>query len=200
MKMELGVLIEHFVLRILQLGPQLLRPHRLSELDDRFPLGPREGPGVSDITDALYKQQIDALFEVGKLFSSDPISLIEFFLNYDTDIANHIEGANHLMPGTQWRICEQLCSTLCAITEQTTDFIATQIRGTNQANSGPLTPTSASSSSASAGWAFKGAEDTVGDNDLVQLRTAARQLQVTAFTATEELVKVSAPSIDPALV
>lgn len=191
MKMELGILMEHFVLRLLQLGPQLLPPHRMGELGANDPSSATpDGDLSGEISGPLYKQQIDALFEINRWFDKEPLDFVEFFLNFDTDIAQHIEGANHLMPGTQWRICEQLCSALCAITEQSTEFIAEQIRESNNTNSGPLTPTAASSTSR---YSFKNNNDTKAEREaeMVSARVAARQLQNASFVATTAIARVS---------
>eukprot|EP00957_Ditylum_brightwellii_P007581 574214-Ditylum_brightwellii.AAC.1 len=60
--MELGVLIEHFVLKMLRLGPMVLTPKRLSELGGKLGRGGSSLPLsaiLNDITSPLLPQQID---------------------------------------------------------------------------------------------------------------------------------------------
>jgi hypothetical protein len=112
MKLEIGIMFDHFVLRILKLGPQILFKSR----DD------------NDMT-YLFAQQLELMKELKNWFSGDSDALLELFLNFDTEYGTHqVVGAKELLSGIQWRICEQLCSSLCILSEKTTEFLGEQIR------------------------------------------------------------------------
>jgi hypothetical protein len=110
MKLELGILFEHFVLRLLKLGPQIL----FKSADDK------------DMT-YLFAQQLEVMKEIKNWFSGDPNGLIELFLNFDRDTYpdNHAKG---MVSGVHWNICQQLCSSMCILAEKCTEFLGEQIR------------------------------------------------------------------------
>jgi hypothetical protein len=112
MKLEIGILFDHFVIRLLKLGPQIL----FKSSDDH------------DMT-YLFAQQLELMKELKNWFSGDSNGLLELFLNFDTEYGTHqVGGAKELLSGIQWRICEQLCSSLCNLSEKTTEFLGDQIR------------------------------------------------------------------------
>ena len=109
-KVELGILIEHFALKLLELGPQCQYSH----------VGER---GI----DSLLLQQIELIGEIKNWLSSDPKDVIEMYLNYDTDITEHFTGQFHFLPGTRWQIFQRLCGGLSSIAETCGELIGTQI-------------------------------------------------------------------------
>lgn len=112
MKLELGILFDHFVLRLLRLGPQIL----FKTDDDQ------------DMT-YLFAQQLELTKEIKNWFSVGAVGLLELFLNYDAESGIHdIESAKELISGLQWRICEQLCSSLCSLSEKCTKFLGDRVR------------------------------------------------------------------------
>ncbi|KAL3925220.1 MAG: hypothetical protein SGILL_000556 [Bacillariaceae sp.] len=112
MKLEIGVMFDHFVLRLLGLGPQIL----FKTSDDH------------DMT-YLFAQQLELMKELKTWFSGDSNGLLELFLNFDTDYGNQqIAGGKELLSDIQWRICQQLCSSLCNVAEKSTEFLGEQIR------------------------------------------------------------------------
>ncbi|KAL3922808.1 MAG: hypothetical protein SGILL_002004 [Bacillariaceae sp.] len=116
MKLEIGILFDHFVLQILKLGPQIL----FKSSDDH------------DMT-YLFAQQLELMKELQKWFGGKPNGLLELFLNFDTDYGNHHEGGRkELLSHIQWNICQQLCSALCNVSEKSTDFLGDQIRSSQQ--------------------------------------------------------------------
>jgi len=118
-KIELGVLIEHFVLKFLRLGPQVVPPTRLS-------LKPM---AISNnIKSSLFLHQLVVLSEVGIWFSSDPRDILELFLNFDQVDATTSQNHIHLLPSSHWKITQQLCGTICNLTEQCTELVSEQIR------------------------------------------------------------------------
>jgi hypothetical protein len=114
-KAELGILIEHFALRMLQLGPQLITSNKV-DLDSE------------QATLSLLSQQIELIKEIKNWFSDDPKDVIELYLNYDTDISSQISGPIQLLPGTQFKLFQRLCSGLSNIAEQCGELIGEQIR------------------------------------------------------------------------
>jgi len=113
MKLELGILLEHFVLKILRLRPQILHKKGKGEGENTF----------------LFAQQIELMKEIKAWFSGDRSCLLELFLNFDTENStHHVGGGKELLAGIQWNICQQIIASLCSISEQCGEFIAEQIR------------------------------------------------------------------------
>jgi hypothetical protein len=113
MKLEIGVLFDHFILRLLKLGPQIL----FKTSDDH------------DMT-YLFAQQLELMKELKTWFTGKTNALLELFLNFDTDYGKHEVGAGgkELLSHIQWNICQQLCCSLCNVSEKSTDFLSNQIR------------------------------------------------------------------------
>mmetsp|Transcript_4124 Transcript_4124/g.8586 ORF Transcript_4124/g.8586 Transcript_4124/m.8586 type:complete len:2013 (+) Transcript_4124:605-6643(+) len=84
LKVEIVVLFELLVLRVLRLGPQF------------------------DNEKGYIEQQLDALTEVVRWFDM-PHNVVTLFVNYDMDVKSGVR---------RWKICDQLCSTLCNLAEQ----------------------------------------------------------------------------------
>ncbi|GKY94527.1 hypothetical protein MPSEU_000418400 [Mayamaea pseudoterrestris] len=114
-KVEIGVLIEHFAIRVLQLGPQYLSP---PNLDLRS-----EQANVSLLT-----QQLNVLKEIRCWFNDDPKDVVEMFLNYDTDMCEELQGRGQIMHGTTWRVFQRLCGCLSTMAEQCGDIIGVHIK------------------------------------------------------------------------
>lgn len=194
MKLELGVLIEQFALRLLNLGPQLLSPDQMNSLynvgsDSVEPLD----PGLQIFTEPLFKQQVDLLFEVNRWFQGDARSLVEFFLNFDTDISLQNEGSNYWMPGSQWKLCERLTASICLVAEKSGNVIGNQIKESHETNQGPLTPTSADASDVSKQNPRNGNDKdslwTDTEATMVGTRVAARHLQQHSFLAAAQIAR-----------
>ena len=116
-----GVLIEHFILKILRLGPQILQPKRLSSNPSSL---------LDGMQSSLLLQQATVLSEVKTWFSSEPKDIVELFLNFDKVDANSSQSHLRLLPSTHWKITQQLCDTICTLTEQCTFILSKQIRST----------------------------------------------------------------------
>ena len=116
-----GVLIEHFILKILRLGPQILQPKRLSINPSSL---------LDGMQSSLLLQQATVLSEVKTWFSSEPKDIVELFLNFDKVDANSSQSHLRLLPSTHWKITQQLCDTICTLTEQCTFILSKQIRST----------------------------------------------------------------------
>ncbi|KAG7348441.1 transport protein SEC7 related protein [Nitzschia inconspicua] len=113
MKLEIGFLFDHFVLRLLKLGPQILFKSR----DDK------------DMT-YLFAQQLELMKGVQSWFKDEGGgALIELFLNFDTqNTIRHSGVGEELLAHIEWNISHQLCSSLCHLTERATDFLGEKIR------------------------------------------------------------------------
>ncbi|CAB9523975.1 inhibited guanine nucleotide-exchange protein [Seminavis robusta] len=118
MKGEMGILIEHFALRTLRLGPQLQQSRQMN----------RRQTDADDLSCPLLSQQTDVLTEIKRWFTVDPKATIEMYLNYDTDITSQVAGPMPLLPGTQWKVFQRICAGLCNLAEQCGDLIGEQIR------------------------------------------------------------------------
>ena len=129
MKGEIGMLIEHFALRLLQLGPQLQqsRPVHTKPSD------------LDNLSCPLFRQQLDLVKEIKRWFSADPKAAAELYLNFDTDITSQSAGPMPLLPGTQWKVFQRICAALCNLAEQCGDLIGEQIRLSQSATSSTKT-------------------------------------------------------------
>ena len=197
LKMELGVLIEHFGLGILQLDPQILAPHRMNELNPYTNDVTSDPLNFGDIVDPLFHQQIDLLFEVKRWFKGDCRDIVELYLNFDTDISSSLEGPNQLIPGTQWKLCQQLCGSTCSLIQKSSDFIAQQAKESQSSNSGPISP-----SNAEAVVSPHQVPDATPNSDAIEvelLHLRARQLQKAAIETAIEMMKCFATSAARAL-
>uniref|UniRef100_A0A7S3VDI2 Uncharacterized protein n=1 Tax=Chaetoceros debilis TaxID=122233 RepID=A0A7S3VDI2_9STRA len=139
-KIELGVLIEHFCLKLLRLGPQVLPPKRLCNTTSTT---------LNDMSVSLLPQQVCIVTEMKTWFQSEPRDIIELFMNFDQVDAHSFPnnqsttgrtrgrgrgiggrgGGNFsLLPSTHWKITQQLCGAICTLAEQCTDIVSDQIR------------------------------------------------------------------------
>ena len=110
MKLELGVLFEHFFIRVLKMGPQILF----------------KSPDDKDMT-YLFAQQLELMKEIKNWFRGDASGLVELFLNYDKDSVDGHDSMD-LLSGIQCNICQQLCSSISILAEKCTEFLGQQIR------------------------------------------------------------------------
>ena len=102
-KIEIGVLLDHFVVRLLQLGP-------LSVGGD----------------DDLVAQQVHIMEEMEIWFSNDPADVLEMFFNYDAD--GDSSTSPSLPPGPQWNVFQRLVCSLSSIAESCGELISQQIQ------------------------------------------------------------------------
>ena len=109
MKLELGILLDHFVIRLLELGPQLP-----SKSKDSFPL--------------LLEQQVELIQELRIWFSLGSRDLLELYLNFDAEASSQMSGPIKLLSGNQWKIWQRLSASLCSIAELCGEFIGDHIR------------------------------------------------------------------------
>lgn len=196
MKMELGVLIEHFVLKMLRLGPQVLPPKRLRDLGNR--VNSSESSMLEDISSSLLPHQLSILTEVQRWFSSDPTDTLELFLNFD--IGDAYVGQSHvrMLPSAYWKICQQLCGALCTLAEQCGEIIGEQIRATRFSSGvvggGYGAAGNHHSSSLAVSHAVSHNHQAIavrGEdlNEMKQVREGARLLQERSFEVISQIVK-----------
>jgi hypothetical protein len=126
MKIELAVMMEHFVLRSLCMGPQVNRTASVASSEDE-----PAAPTASDMP-SLLNQQLDVLEEINVWFSRDHTEVVDFYLNFDL---SH-EGA---LPGTYCSICTKIIEALCNLAELCGAIICEHSRFTsiNGANTSP---------------------------------------------------------------
>lgn len=172
-KAELGVLIEHFVIRLLQLGPQLLISEKRGDMwSDQAPR-------------SFHFQQLSLLREIKRFFVVEPQQAVELFINYDTDFESHETGAEQLLPGSQWKLFQRLSSALCGIAEQCGEVIGRQIEehraiidSRDEAASSPKVHIDGPASS----------------NDKAAIRESARVLRTASLEALSQIVRAVALS------
>ncbi len=173
MKIEIGVLIEHFVLKFLRLGPQVLPPKRLSNTSSSF---------LNDLPVALLPQQVCVVNEVKTWFQSEPRDILELFLNFDQVDAHSSKKKFHLLPSTHWKITQQLCGALCSLAEQCTDIVSEQIRLTRIDLAGVETQSVSSNNSIQP----HSEEDL---REMTHVREGARFLQEKCFDAIGQITR-----------
>ena len=113
-KVELGVLIEQFVILPLQLGPQLLKSIHTDLWSEKA--------GQS-----LHFQQLSLLKELKRVFVVEPKQAVEMFVNFDTDSASQDSSTIQLLQVSQWKLFQKMSSTLSTIAEQCGEIIGRQI-------------------------------------------------------------------------
>ena len=161
MRLELGILMEHFVLKILQLGPQF--PTKSSE--------------TIETTPPLLEQQIDLMKEITIWFAGDSRDLLELFLNFDTK-TNTQDGQMELLSGIQWEVCQRLIASLCIIAEQCSEFIGQQIRESQSMSSVPSPKEEA-----------EAREAYCGESSMTLAREGAQRLRKATLEAISQMVR-----------
>ena len=130
LKMELGVLMEHFILKMLRLGPQVLPPKRIRDLGAKHEKTDKSSAFLDGIPSSLLLQQLAILNEIKMWFSPEPKAILELFLNFDQVDSSGNEHNFRMMPSTHWKLTEQICGVLCHLVEQCNEIIIEQIRVT----------------------------------------------------------------------
>jgi hypothetical protein len=159
MKVEMSVLIEHFVLKVLSLGPQVHTSSAGVSVDESSsPLG--------DMPSLLH-QQLDVLEEVKLWFSSDPKDALDLYINYETD---------GMLPPSYCRIMNKMCEALCNLAEQCGAIISEHGRfaSINGGNGSPRRPA-----------LFTGENEKANSN----VREAAQTMRQKSFDAITAIAK-----------
>lgn len=122
MKVDLAVLMEHFVLRTLCMGPQVNKTVTGSLREEV------DGSNTDDMP-SLLNQQLDVLFTLHDWFSSDHTQIIDFYLKFDL-------GHDGSLPMTYCNIASKIVESLCNLAELCGAIICehsrfTSINGTN---------------------------------------------------------------------
>ena len=110
MKIDLAVLIEHFVLKLLCLGPQVQRSLGSACAEE-------SGASSSDMP-LLLHQQLDVLAETKIWFSSNPKEVLDLFLNYDIDFYNQGWHKANVLPPAYCKLTYKICEALCTLAEK----------------------------------------------------------------------------------
>jgi hypothetical protein len=193
MKMEIGVVINHFALRILRLGPQIFSPDVMGALENKALHDTAASSSVvSQSKVPLLSQQIDLLFEISRWFNSNSSDAVEFFLNFDTDMSSHESVMSQMLPGTQWRLCQHLSGAICTIAEESGDLLCQQIRASRVSNSVP--PPSPTAATAAVFFSSQLPLEGSGEVAEKMMREGSRHLQQAAFDALTRFLKVSEQS------
>jgi hypothetical protein len=171
-KVEIGVLIEHFVLKILRLGPQVLPPKRLSKTTSTT---------LNEMSVSLLPQQVCIVTEMKTWFLSEPRDILELFMNFDQVDAQASKTHFSLLPSTHWKITQQLGGAISTLAEQCTDIVSDQIRLTRIDLAG------VDSQSAGAHQSLHHTEDDLREMTLV--REGARYLQEKCFDTIAQIVR-----------
>jgi len=173
MKLEIGILFDHFILRLLKLGPQIL--FKTNDSKD---------------TTYVFAQQLELMKEIKNWFSVDADKFLELYLNYDTEHGTQkIRGSRDLLPGLQWNIAEQLCSFLCNLSEECTEFLGDKIKESHLSS-----PTSKSTKVDS-----KSNQGYEGMSIATLARESARRLRHVALDAISQIVKALSMSTSTSL-
>ena len=103
MKMELAVLIEHYVLRVICLGPQVNLTNQTS--------GSLGTTKVAGEMPSLLRQQQDVLDEIKVWFSSNPNDAVNLYINYDNQ-------GDMMLPPSYCNLMNKICEALSTLAEQ----------------------------------------------------------------------------------
>lgn len=171
MKIEIGVLIEHFVLKILRLGPQVLIPKRLSN---------RPSSTLDEMSVALLPQQVCVVNEVKTWFLSEPRDILELYMNFDQVDAESAKRHFSLLPSSHWKITQQLCGAVCTLAEQCTEIVSDQIR---------LTRIDLAEMDTQSATAQDAHHSEVDLREMTLVREGARYLQEKCFEAMAQIVR-----------
>eukprot|EP00557_Chaetoceros_sp_GSL56_P011172 CAMPEP_0176485444 /NCGR_PEP_ID=MMETSP0200_2-20121128/5040_1 /TAXON_ID=947934 /ORGANISM="Chaetoceros sp., Strain GSL56" /LENGTH=2385 /DNA_ID=CAMNT_0017882083 /DNA_START=272 /DNA_END=7429 /DNA_ORIENTATION=+ len=172
LKIEIGVLIEHFILKFLRLGPQVLPPKRLSKTQSSV---------LNDMVVSLLPQQVCIVTELKTWFLSEPRDVLELYMNFDQVDAQTRKTNFSLLPSSHWKITQQMCGALCILTEQCTDIVSDQIRLTR------IDLAEVDSQSAGANPSLHHTDDDLREMTLV--REGARHLQEKCFDTIGQIVR-----------
>ena len=192
LKMELGVLMEHFVLKMLRLGPQVLPPKRIRDLGTKHEKTDKSSAFLDGIPSSLLSQQLTILNEIKIWFSPEPKAILELFLNFDQVDSSGNEHNFRMMPSTHWKLTEQICGVLCHLVEQCNEIIIEQIRVTKTNVKGlrilnaQHNSTSLAVSDASPHFQSHQGTDLV---EMAKIRDGTRQLQAKCFDVIARIVR-----------
>ena len=166
MKLELGILVDQFAIRVFNLGPQILF---------------KENSKNSDNETYLFAQQIELLKTLLAWFS-DPRGVLELFMNYGMDVEDQALGSpssKDFLSGGRWKIAQKLCAALCNLAEKCGEFIARQIRESN---------------ALTAAHYGEDVEVLEGMSDTTLARESAKRLRKAALAVIERIVRSVAES------
>jgi hypothetical protein len=172
LKIEIGVLIEHFILKTLRLGPQVLPPKRLSKTQSSI---------LNEMVVSLLPQQVCIVTELKTWFLSEPRDVLELYMNFDQVDAQTRMTNFSLLPSSHWKITQQMCGALCILAEQCTDIVSDQIRLTR------IDLAEVDSQSAGTNPSLHHTEDDLREMTLV--REGARHLQEKCFDTIGQIVR-----------
>jgi hypothetical protein len=114
MKVDLAILIEHFVLKILCLGPQI-NPSKGSFDDGNI-------PNVSGEMPSLLDQQLAVLEEL-KVWFSNPKAALDLYVNYDSP--------EEMLPSAYCKLLNKLIEALCTLGEKCAAIVSDHGRFTS---------------------------------------------------------------------
>ncbi len=114
MKVDLAILIEHFVLKILCLGPQI-HPSRGSYDDENIPI-------LSDEMPSPLNQQLAVLEEL-KVWFSNPKATLDLYANYDSP--------EEMLPSAYCKLLNKLIEALCTLGEKCATIVSDHGRFTS---------------------------------------------------------------------
>jgi len=173
MKLEIGILFNHFVLKILKLGPQIL--FRSNDRED---------------TTYLFAQQLELIKEIKSWFGVDTERFLELNLNFDTEYwTEQVRGTKDILPGLKWKISEQLCSFLCNLAEECTEFLGDKIKESQL--SSPVNKSDKDDAAKKQRYE--------GMSTMTLARESARRLRQGALDAISQIVKVLTMSASSSL-
>ena len=168
MKIDLAVLIEHFVLKLLCLGPQVYRTHGAASSEEGKDQTSNFG------MPSLLNQQLDVLEEMKIWFSSNPKEILDLFLNYDIDYYNQGRHQGDTLPITYCKITYKICEGLCTLAEKCGEIIAEHGRFASISPSNRRSVTSPRESDVS---------------DMAHVREAAQSMREKSFAVITLIVK-----------
>ena len=125
MKLDLTVLMEHFVLKMLCMGPQVNKTAVSNSTEGH-------NSSAADCAPSLLNQQLDVLSSMSEWFSSNHIEIIDYYVKFDL-------GHDGSLPVAYCSIVNNIIEALCNLAEHCGSIICehSQFTSINGANSSP---------------------------------------------------------------
>ena len=126
MKLDLAVLMEHFVLKTLCMGPQVNKTVTSTTSNEG------DTSSAADDVPSILNQQLDVLSSMSEWFSSNHTDIIDYYVKFDL-------GHDGSLPVTYCNIVSKIIEALCNLAEHCGSIICEHSRFTsiNGANSSP---------------------------------------------------------------
>ena len=173
MRLEIGILFDHFVLKFLELRPHQLCWKKVDQNDDH------------QSAKNLLHQQVHLLNDLSSWFSDPSFEPLSLYSNFDAQSSEneHSAATQDIFLGEQWELTLRLCKILCNLIEECNSSMSVAIKESEHLSSG-LRSTSANPSNSS--------RDAVQETEAIE---AAGCLRAAAVKSLATFTKVLSRSV-----